>query len=286
MKLQILYRGHLSDCDYSCYYCPFSKSVNSEKELEEDRRALAQFVDWVKVNSSEESPMEILFTPFGEALVRPWYRDVIIELSHLPHVTKVAIQTNLSSNLEWLLDCSDSVALWSTFHPDMVSLDVFLKQCEWLIKVDIRFSVGVVGLRAHFELFKTLREKLDDKIYLWVNAYKHEDNYYSPDNMRLLTDIDPYFQANLGSYNSRGKGCRTGESVVSIEGNGDLFRCNFIKEKRGNIFSDSLEDLLYKSPCSKDTCHCHIGYIHLESQMFDRLYGDGLLERIPANWSK
>lgn len=285
MKLQILYRGDLSDCNYSCYYCPFRIHVNTVQQLEKDREDLSRFVHWVKENSSEERIVEILFTPFGEALVRQWYRDAITELSNLPYVSKVAIQTNLSCDLQWLNHCGDSVALWTTFHPNMVSVDDFLNQCHWLSNNEIRHSVGVVGIKEHFSMIKELRKNLCDDIYLWVNAYKHEENYYSADDITLLTDIDPHFHHNLGEYPTKGAKCRTGLSVVSIEGDGDLYRCNFIKVKRGNIFEECIDKLLWESPCCNEGCHCHIGYIHLEEMAFSTLYGNGILERIPQNWS-
>ncbi len=285
MTLKILYRGHLSDCNYSCYYCPFGKHVNSEEELVKDREDLQRFVTWVKETSSESLSIELLFTPFGEALVREWYREAIIELSNMDCVSKVAVQTNLSCDLEWLTDCGDSLALWTTFHPTMVSVSEFKNKCEWLKEHSIRHSVGSVGIKEDFQTIKMLLELVHDETYHWVNAYKHEPNYYSPEDISFITEIDPYFEQNLGEYSTLGKTCRTGASVVSIEGNGDLYRCNFIKEKRGNIFTDSIEDLLFDSPCTNESCHCHIGYIHLEDSPFTDLYGDGILERIPQNWS-
>lgn len=285
MKLQILYRGYLSECNYSCYYCPFSKTINSKEEQQKDRKALKRFVQWVKDNSTKEFTIEILFIPFGEALVRDWYQNAIIELSHLPYVSKVAVQTNLSYELDWLNLCGDSIALWTTFHPHMVSTDDFLTQCEWLRKNGVRHSVGSVGIKDSFTKIAYLREKLHNSIYLWINAYKHEENYYSEEEIKSLCEIDPFFHYNLSAYQTKGSRCNTGSNVVFIDGSGDLYRCNFIKEKRGNIFEDSIKDLLCELPCSNDECHCHIGYIHLNDKPFSQIYNNGLLERIPMNWS-
>lgn len=284
MKLRILYRGHLSDCNYSCYYCPFRKNVNTPEEIEKDRIDLFRFVQWVKEVSSENFTLEILFTPFGEALVREWYQRALVELSNLPFVTKVAVQTNLSAEMEWLCDCGNTLAIWATYHPDMVDVDEFAARSEWMRQRGIRHSVGTVGIREQFEKIETIRNLLNPEIYLWVNAYKHEKNYYSKSDIETLSAVDPYFYHNLGEYFTEGMLCRTGATVVSVEGNGDLYRCNFIKEKRGNIFMEKIEDLLWDSPCSREECHCHIGYIHLETEPFYEIYGSGVLERIPENW--
>lgn len=283
MSLKILYRGFLSDCNYRCHYCPFAHTVHSTEEQDTDRQAVIQFVSWIIQNSTQD--FELFFTPYGEALTRAWYREAIATLSYLPHVKKVAIQTNLSCNTEWFSTCNPSTtAVWATFHPEFTYAESFAKQCKEVINLNIALSAGSVGVKNHFAEIQMLRERLPDSVYLWINAFKHESDYYSHDDRDFLSNIDPYFSDNLHAYESHDKQCRTGHSVVSVEGNGDLFRCHFVKEKRGNIFTDSLESLLYESTCPKETCHCHIGYVHLEHLNLQQLYGNGILERIPENF--
>src|SRR5207249_11955541 len=116
MNLSILYRGPLSSCNYGCGYCPFAKRRETAAELAADRRALERFVDWVA--QRERDRFSILFTPWGEAMIRRWYQQAFSELSAMPHVEKVAAQTNLSCRLDWVEDCNkERMALWTTFHP-------------------------------------------------------------------------------------------------------------------------------------------------------------------------
>ena len=113
MNLTILYRGPLSSCNYDCWYCPFAKRQESPADLSKDRAALERFTAWV-----EDHPrigLRILFTPWGEALVRRWYQDALVRLTALPHVSRVAIQTNLSCPLNWVDACDkERLALWTT----------------------------------------------------------------------------------------------------------------------------------------------------------------------------
>ena len=95
LKLSILYRGPLSSCNYDCHYCPFAKHHETAAELADDRRKLRRFVQWVGDRPASDE-IRVFFTPWGEALTRRWYQEAIAELSHLPHVRKVAVQTNLS----------------------------------------------------------------------------------------------------------------------------------------------------------------------------------------------
>ncbi|MDX8399206.1 MAG: STM4011 family radical SAM protein [Gallionellaceae bacterium] len=281
MTLSILYRGYLSDCNYSCAYCPFATSKNNAAMRKNDRLALWRFVDWVELNSSSRRPLSILIAPYGEALVRGWYREAVVHLSHLAYVKKIAVQTNLSCHTGWLADCKpDKTALWVSFHPDFVSLDKFLIKCKKLLDIGIKFSVGTVGIREHFTAIAELRARLPDSVYLWVNAYKDQAHYYQPAEINYLARIDPHFKTNLPVYPSQGKACHTGYDVVSIEGSGDLYRCNFINECRGNIFSGDLDTMLWRSPCSRQSCDCHIGYVHMDELALYEVYGDSLLERI------
>src|SRR5437867_766247 len=104
MHLSILYRGPLSSCNYGCTYCPFAKHAESADELAADRKALERFVDWVAARGGDQ--VGVLFTPWGEALIRRWYQEALIHLTHLPHVVKAAIQTNLSCRLDWVDRCA------------------------------------------------------------------------------------------------------------------------------------------------------------------------------------
>src|SRR5262245_52291932 len=97
--LRVLYRGPLASCNYDCSYCPFAKRRDSSETLREDAIALGRFVDWA---TAYPEPLAILFTPWGEGLVRKHYSEALVRLSHLPNVQRVAIQTNLSSNLRWV----------------------------------------------------------------------------------------------------------------------------------------------------------------------------------------
>ena len=83
--LTILYRGPLASCDYACPYCPFAKRRDTPEQLRADRAALERFTRWV---SGRDHRVSVLFTPWGEGLVRSWYRRALVELSHLPHVER------------------------------------------------------------------------------------------------------------------------------------------------------------------------------------------------------
>ena len=171
MNLSILYRGPLSSCNYACDYCPFAKRTESGAELATDRACLERFVGWVRTRTADS--IGVLFTPWGEALVRKWYQEALATLTRMPNVVRAAIQTNISCKLDWVEGCDKSkLALWCTFHPTEITRERFLVKCHELLDRGVRFSVGVVGLKEHFDEITELRAALPPDVYLWVNAYK------------------------------------------------------------------------------------------------------------------
>ena len=278
MNLTVHYRGPLSSCNYTCDYCPFAKEWEAPDVLAADRAGVERFVAWASATSHS---LRVLFTPWGEALVRPWYRDAMRVLGH--RITEVAAQTNLSMNLDWLAEAGPGVALWCTWHPGQVRLERFLAQVDRLRQLGIRHSVGVVGLKEHFGAIEALAARIPSDTTLWVNAYKRAPHYYSADERAWLRSIDPRFDDNR-AYSSKGEPCWAGETHFTVDGMGDVRRCHFVDEPvLGNLYRDSLTALLRPRACPNTECRCHIGYVHLKSTGLRAVYGDGLMARtLPA----
>jgi MoaA/NifB/PqqE/SkfB family radical SAM enzyme len=282
--LHLNWRGPLSSCNYDCSYCPFAKQQSSREELAADRAALRRFVTWVGDVERHGRRLSILFTPWGEALIRPYYARALVELSHMQHVRAVAIQTNLSSRLELLADADRrTLALWTTFHPSQTSLDAFVARCAELDALGIRYSVGVVGLREHLDLIEQLRARLRPEVYVWINAYKRELGYYRAGEQERLAAIDRLFSYNAERHASAGQACAAGRDALLVRGDGSVSRCHFVERVLGNLYVDDLDALLGERPCPASSCGCFIGYVHLDRLGLRPRFGSGLAARmLPA----
>lgn len=279
MDLTVLYRGPLASCDYDCPYCPFAKRRDSGEQLRADRAALERFTRWAATRTDDG--LSVLFTPWGEGLVRSWYRRAMTELSHLPHIRRVAIQTNLSCRTDWLAEANPSkLALWCTYHPGQTPYDRFITKCRDLIRREVRFSVGIVGFPGHLAEARRLRADLPDHVYLWVNA--PEGHELSDAEADAWTALDPLFPYSRHPHRSAGLPCRTGESVISVDGEGTVRRCHFVRAELGNLYDGSYRAALRPRPCPLAVCDCHIGYVHLETLPLYDVFAGGVLERIPS----
>lgn len=277
--LTILWRGSLSSCNYGCNYCPFAKTKDDRQALAADRMALERFSVWA---STRPYRLSILITPWGEALIRRYYREAMARLSHAANIKTIAAQTNLSCSLDWLKECDlSALALWTTFHPGETPRPAFVQKIERLEAMGARYSVGVVGLKEHLQDIEALRQELPPTAYLWVNAYKRLPDYYSAQELDRLIQIDPLFELNNRNYSSQGRACHAGETAISVLADGTARRCHFIRTPIGNIYEDGFEQALIPRPCPLESCRCHIGYSNIKALDLGSLFGEGFLERRP-----
>lgn len=283
MNLSLMYRGPLTSCNYGCSYCPFSKRQESEARLLHDQQALSRFVHWVRDQSTHQ--WSILLTPWGEALVRAWYREALVNLSHCDQVLVVAAQTNLSCGLEWFERCRlDRLALWTTFHPTEVSQSTFLSRVVRLNEMGVRLSVGVVAVPGVLEFLPSFRQKLPSEIYLWINAEQPRKKQYTDTEIAQLTDIDPHFPLTLKRSRSLGRWCQAGETSFTVDGVGNMRRCHFVDQPIGNIYEPDWERSLTPRRCPNQFCNCFLGKAQLEPSTLRPAFGESLFTRIlPLN---
>ena len=283
MSLMILYRGPLASCNYDCPYCPFAKRVDPPDLLRADRADLQRFTGWVE--DTTDVRLQVLFTPWGEGLTRSWYRDAIVRLSHLPHVERGAIQTNLAAGVGWHAEADrDTAALWTTYHPGQVTRERFLARCAELTDLGVRFSVGVVGLPEHLAEARALQQALPDDVYVWVNAA--DGHRYDAAEEAQWTELDPLFSYSVRPHVSLDRPCHAGETAISVRGDGTVRRCHFIDEPIGNLYDGSWRSALRPRDCTNAVCDCHIGYVHLKPLGLRDVFAGGVLERIPATRSR
>ncbi len=279
MNAVLYYRGSLTSCNYDCPYCPFGKTRDSASTLAKDRQGLETFVEWASLQGTAGHRLSIFFNPYGEGLIHRWYKEAMISLSNME---KVAIQTNLSANLDFIHKLNrNKAAFWATYHPGQVSEDKFLTQCMTLYENNVPFSVGSVGIRSAFPAIASLRAALPESVYLWVNAYKDKPDYYTAEDLSILSKIDPHFAVNAMDYESLGQTCNAGNEVFYVQGAGLVKRCYKDRGVIGNLYLDGLEGLSAVRACRMKVCDCYIGYIHMPELKLQDIYGSGLLERIP-----
>lgn len=289
MSLLVLFRTRLEWCNYTCGYCPWNATVKRvpPEVFRADEARLRRIVARV---AELPGAVEFFITPKAEYLVLPYWREAVGHLLALPQVERVTVQTNLSFDVAAFLDAVDAskLALWTTYHPTEVAADERERlHAKWrlLWQRGVPFSVGIVGTHANLSHMEELRARLDPDIYLWVNAYQREANYYTPEQLAAIRAVDPWFDLNNQNYPSRGRPCSAGQRAVYLDDEGDLCRCFFVGDVLGNLFRDGWRHLDEARACPRDSCHCYVGHMHIVELGFRSIYGHDLAVRIPRAWS-
>lgn len=290
MSLLVLFRTRLEWCNYACGYCPWNATLTrvDADAFRADAERLRRIIDRV---AELPRPVEFFITPKAEYLVLPYWREAVGRLLALPQVTRVTVQTNLSFDVAAFLDAVDGakLALWTTYHPsevDAAGFEALATKWDVLLARGVPFSVGVVGTRENLARLETVRARLDPRVYLWVNAYKREPDYYTSADRARIRAIDPYFELNDLVYRSIGRPCSAGQRAVYLDDEGDLRRCFFVGDVIGNLFRDGWTTLDEAAPCPQPTCHCYVGQMHAVELDFRGVYGDFLAARIPRAYHR
>jgi MoaA/NifB/PqqE/SkfB family radical SAM enzyme len=288
MTLLVLFRTRLEWCNYTCHYCPWNADavrvpVEAFREDEERLRRIVRRV------AELPEAVEFFITPKAEYLVLPYWRTAVKELLALPQVQRVTVQTNLSFDVAAFLNEVDTskLALWTTYHPTEVREDELAQLHEkWRLLQErgVTFSVGIVGTHENLPHMHALRRRLDPRVYLWVNAYQREPDYYTPAQLDEVRSVDPLFDLNNQTFPSCGRPCTAGHRALYLDDEGDLRRCFFVGDILGNLFRDGWRRLGASHACPRTGCHCYVGHMHIVELDFRSIYGNNLAVRIPRAW--
>lgn len=281
---QWFYRGSLKSCNYSCSYCPFSKNPSvSPEELKMDEVALVRFAD--KILGTYGEHFAVMITPYGEALIHPYYIREMARLSCSPYIDFVGCQSNFSFSVSDILKryemgggAAEKLRLWGTFHPEMTAAEDFAGKCHELYEGGVGFSVGVVGVPKQIDVIRRLRELLPEGIYLWINRMDGLKRKYTDLEIRAFSEIDPYFFVELSENKSDKSACL---SSVFVEADGTMKHCCLAGSEFGNLYGDDGTGNIFQNPCKRKRCSCYLAYCTQKKPELTAM-GDYCMFRIPS----
>lgn len=270
MKRQWYYRGSLRFCNYSCSYCPFSKSTYNRQSLKKDQAAFIRFTERML---QQKNGGAIQIVPYGEALLYPYYWEGLAALSQSSVIDAVGAQSNFSFPIGQMLAIYKQhggelrkLRLWGTFHPEMTSVEQFIQQCQLLTEQNISYCVGAVGVPEQLENIHRLREKLPESVYLWINKMDGMGRRYTEEEIAAFSRIDAFFGQELKHYQADITTCADNRFV---EADGTMRRCNISRQSLGNIYEESnLNKAKELTICTRKECSCYLAYCNHKNETF------------------
>ncbi len=259
-RRHIFYRGSLKSCNYCCSYCPFSKGKESRSGIERDEAQWNRFVKYICRGSFSGAVQAV---PYGEALIHRYYWEGLAALSRCGGIDAVGAQSNFSFQASEMLDVferaggvKEKMFLWGTFHPEMVSVDAFLRKCTELKKAGVSFCVGAVGVPENQELLRELRSGLDRSVYMWINRMDGMGRKYTPEEIRVFSQIDAYFPLELRGFSPDVSRCLPS---ILVEGDGNIRSCIQCHASLGNLYEEETVRFPDKK-CTSKRCGCYLAY--------------------------
>ena len=280
---RIYYRGKLNSCNYTCSYCPFGKKSHLTATTQ-DEQAWNRFI--TAIEQWQGGPLQLFIIPYGEALIHRYYRKGIIHLAALPQVAGISCQTNLSFSAdEWLDEFSatptliSKIKIWASFHPEMTSVESFVRRLHTLYNAGIQVCAGAVGNPMAKSVLSDFRNALLPDIYLFINAMQGLKSPLNVEDIRFFTQLDNLFEYDLKNASAQWTICSGGRSSCFIDWKGDIFGCPRSQVKIGNLYQNQILDLLL--PCRRKVCDCYIAFSNLTNHPLHRIMGAGAFWRIP-----
>ena len=269
MDLTILYRGPLASCNYDCPYCPFAKRRDSPGQLRADRAALERFTAWVRRNPDRRPRSSVLFTPWGEGLIRSWYREALVGSPTCRTSERVAIQTNLAgrTGVAGRGATRRAVALWCTYHPGQAPHDRLPRPVPRAARRWACASrVGVVGLPEHLDEARRLRARAARR-GLPVGQRGRGAHAMTPTQEADVDGARPALRLQRAPARAR-PGTSAGPASRSsrCDGDGTVRRCHFVPADWATSTTAPTAPALRPAALpASPSCDCHIGYVHLKT---------------------
>jgi len=209
---------------------------------------------------SAEGAVQII--PYGEALIHPYYWEGLARLSQNPRLDAVGAQSNFSFPVKEMLSAyrqwggmTSKLRLWGTFHPEMITVEQFVKQCILLSSENVLYSVGVVGVPEQIDSIRFFRKALPASVYLWINKMEGMKRNYTPSEIDSFLKIDPYFEMELIHHKADAALCADNRFV---ESDGTMHLCNLSRKNLGNFYDMPAES--HPVSCARKECSCYLAY--------------------------
>ena len=274
----VYYRGALDFCNYNCYYCPFGKKTADSLTIKKDQDGLDRFFEYLKEHKNIRT---VFLLPYGEGMVHRHYLEFLARVVTLDHIEKIAVQTNGSFSMSSLKESFskedisfEKLVLWCSYHPSQVEEEIFLESISRIRSEKIELSVGVVGDPRNKDKIISLRKKLDEDIYLWINKLDGFKRDYSQEEVDCFTSIDPFFPLELEKWTTDIEKCKAGRERIFLDYKLRAYPCNIAR-------TGLKKDLA----CHSSTCSCFLAYSNRKDiKVLERFKSRGIFRILETNY--
>ena len=256
------------NCSYKCAYCPIWHKNDG-------RFINCNLKDW-------ETVWDNIFDKYGSCHIRfsggepSTYPDFVDLLVMLSKKHTLEISTNLTFDITTFIKKinHEQIVISSSFHPEFISLEIFLEKVLLLRKNGYDISVTCVAYPPYLEKLRISKSKIEEKgikftIQHFTGQYlgrTYPDSYTGEESSFLnelaVTSLNNVANVKIQQWRSEerrtnGMLCRMGQMYAKIFPDGRVYRCCSDKSKYlGNILDKNFKLLDKPEPCESESCPC------------------------------
>lgn len=255
------------ECNYRCTYCHAPKPSNPQTRKTKSPGLKKWIEIWERIHE-DYGECEMVISG-GEPFIYPDFMELMIHLSRI-HIIEFC--TNLFFDVEKIVKNIDPkrVRVGTSFHPEFVELEFFIKKINFLKDNGFETWVNFVPWPTFFPQIKDIKNVLQQngiKIVLQPFIGQYEGRQYpqgyTEEEKKYLGIFND--EANIKTVdfkttdksNRKSKLCRMGENYAFIHPDGEVERC--CKDHSinlGNIIDGTFKLLDEPMPCQATECNC------------------------------
>ncbi|MDD5130367.1 MAG: radical SAM protein [Candidatus Omnitrophica bacterium] len=264
-------------CNYQCTYCNTPKPGDPPEKWDKNRDKIV----YPPIDKLLEIWQDI-YNRYGSCEVHitggePFVYPSFLKLIHfLAKIHTLEIITNLSGDPGDIIKAvtADRVRIGTTFHPEFVALDEFLRKHKILRNNGFETWANYVAYPPQMPQMAGFKKEFDklgipfnmqpymgflnDKEY--PAAYSDQELFYLKgcyDNEDIVNTKTVEWKTGTDYKQTRGRLCRMGQMYAKIYPNGDAYRCCGPHKKTiGNLFDGTFKLLDEALPCDCEPCFC------------------------------
>lgn len=259
-------------CNYRCSYCYAPKPEKVDfNDNEKNRANYLSLKDWIRVweNIYNKYGTSRIRLDGGEPSVYPSFIELVAVISKL-HILQ--INTNLSFDVDDFVKkiSPERVCIDGSFHPEFVSLEVFLHKILTLRKHKFKIVASCVAYPPFLDKINEYKLPFVNlNIPFIIHPFSGEFKGKSYPKAYELEEVSKIYSLDEASRLimswrkgenkvTKGKLCRMGQMYGRIYPNGDTYRCcaEGGMFKIGNICNDNFQLLDEPLECSSEDCPC------------------------------
>ena len=191
------------------------------------------------------------------------------------NIFNVSFSTNLAANWNKIIGPFinsvnvDKLGVGCTLHDTVIrNVDIFFNKAENIKKMGAEVYIGYVAIPGRFGYIATYKKRCSDLGIPFImnglignlsgSSLVYPKDYTTTElaELKELWDTPHSYKLLIESCQTKGMSCSAGRNYIYIDNQGNVFPCQKIANRMGNILTDTIEFQKNDTICPQPVCWC------------------------------